>query len=297
MIRDRFPLCLCVLFTVFGRAPAETPSPSYVTTKMEARAWNSSQSAPPAKSRPADATGASTSSPGPTNPSPVSSAPGAVPPTRSAAAYLTTRQLHRAGLATTFALNAESTGPTSLQDVTHARPTSSTLSRQRPRVGLATTSARSAREPAPTRTTADPATSAAAPAAPWEVFVRSNASTADAPAIVEAIRAEAADAGLRPELLAALIYHESRFNPHARGAAGERGLCQILRGAPWDIAGNVRMGARILAAGIKAEDSERLGAARFNGGPRGPRVARCLRYADAVLRIAAGLGPSGEAPR
>ncbi len=48
----------------------------------------------------------------------------------------------------------------------------------------------------------------------------------------EEIREAAAQHGLPPELVRAVIFRESRFNPEARGKAGEIGLMQVLpRGA------------------------------------------------------------------
>ncbi len=64
------------------------------------------------------------------------------------------------------------------------------------------------------------------------------------------IRGAAARHGLPPELVRALIFRESRFNPEAVGAAGEVGLMQILpQGAVADWAkrhGKPRPGTRSL---------------------------------------------------
>ena len=76
-----------------------------------------------------------------------------------------------------------------------------------------------------------------------------------------AIDQAAVEAGLEnPDLLAALVYAESRGNPAAVSSVGALGLCQLLpttavelalrhgiSGPPWSPADNLRMGAHYLA--------------------------------------------------
>jgi len=62
--------------------------------------------------------------------------------------------------------------------------------------------------------------------------------------------------GFDPFLIVALIYHESKFDPEARGAAGERGLMQVMAfhckdygikpNDLWDIETNIDVGSGVL---------------------------------------------------
>lgn len=110
------------------------------------------------------------------------------------------------------------------------------------------------------------------------------------------IRAEAHDLDLDPFVIAALIARESRFDPHARGDAGDLGYMQIRRGGaiPASLAYlsdtalmhprlNVRIGCHYLAAMIAAcRGSVVEGLSRYHGGR-----CRTSEYARAILRAAA----------
>ena len=101
---------------------------------------------------------------------------------------------------------------------------------------------------------------------------------------------------LDPFVLAALIDVETgeTWRQSTKGRAGERSVCQFLRstarscGYDWgricrDRDYAILCGAYYLA-GQKGSIREKL--CRYNGGPAGPRKARCRRYAETVLRKA-----------
>ena len=96
--------------------------------------------------------------------------------------------------------------------------------------------------------------------------------------------------GIRPELVTALIYHESRFSPTAKSPTGDHGLMQ-LHGRPiYDVDANVRAGCAHLAGNLKAAQGDEFRALCFyNGGPRGPGYGQCQRYARRVLGTADGI--------
>lgn len=92
-----------------------------------------------------------------------------------------------------------------------------------------------------------------------------------------------------PRIMEAMIYTESEWNPRCRGTHGEVGLCQILPmwHPPAGWSAQMDWAAKYLAG--QNHDSWRLRLADYNGGPGGHRKARCLRYADRVLRRAKGV--------
>ena len=107
------------------------------------------------------------------------------------------------------------------------------------------------------------------------------------------IAVAAAKHGLEPELVRALIFRESRFNPRAVGSAGECGLMQIMPGGAvkewaaakrvavpsraelFDVPMNLEIGCWYLARGMSEYSSYRhkreLALARYNAGPRRTR--------------------------
>lgn len=107
--------------------------------------------------------------------------------------------------------------------------------------------------------------------------------------IAQSVARRSRNAGVRAELLCAVIAKESGFNPNARSGTGDHGLCQ-LHGRPiYGIDANIEAGAGHLAGCIAAQGSEERGLAEYNGGPRGPGMGVCRAYARDVLGKA-GLG-------
>ncbi|MGH9458206.1 MAG: lytic transglycosylase domain-containing protein [Thermoanaerobaculia bacterium] len=101
------------------------------------------------------------------------------------------------------------------------------------------------------------------------------------------IREAAAETGIDPNLLAAVIYQESRFKEHAVSWRGAQGLMQLMpRTArylgvtdPFDPEQNVRGGARYLAEMFEKFDGDlELSLAAYNAGP----TAVSQRGADAT---------------
>lgn len=85
---------------------------------------------------------------------------------------------------------------------------------------------------------------------------------------------EAKRNNLEPELVAAVIYHESRGKWWARGHQGEIGLMQIMPyperqpNRLWDPDFNIKWGSRYLAGLIQARGT-RGGLSAYNAGPGG----------------------------
>lgn len=102
----------------------------------------------------------------------------------------------------------------------------------------------------------------------------------------EIIDRAAADHGLDPKLLHALIATESAYRPQALSPAGAGGLTQLMPCTArdlgvrdrWEPEENVRGGARYLAQQIVRFRDLRLALAAFNAGPA--RVARLGRVPD-----------------
>lgn len=102
------------------------------------------------------------------------------------------------------------------------------------------------------------------------------------------IRAAAERHGLNPELVRAVVFRESRFDPEVRGKAGEIGLMQVLpsgAGAEWarqngkpeptarelkDPERNLDIGCWFLAQGMRRyaefREADELALARYNAG-------------------------------
>jgi soluble lytic murein transglycosylase-like protein len=103
-------------------------------------------------------------------------------------------------------------------------------------------------------------------------------------AYTDAVRSAAAEYGVDPALLRAVIHAESAFNPHAMSAKGAQGLMQLMPGTAsdmgvvdaFDAAQNIRGGAQYLAQMLKNfGGDERLATAAYNAGP-----GAVQRYAD-----------------
>jgi soluble lytic murein transglycosylase-like protein len=99
------------------------------------------------------------------------------------------------------------------------------------------------------------------------------------PEIANAVQEASSEFDVPPALIAAVIYHESRFRKLARGSRGEIGLMQLLRGGAVrgryqrmsfaqlaDIRLNVRLGTAYLAEVLPKCSSPAQGLARYNRG-------------------------------
>jgi soluble lytic murein transglycosylase-like protein len=119
----------------------------------------------------------------------------------------------------------------------------------------------------------------------------------------------AAETGLDPKLLHALVIVESGYDPGAISAAGARGLTQLMPGTArelgvrdaFDAEQNLRGGARYLAVQIARFGDLRLALAAYNAGPgrvarlgRVPAFAETQAYVrdaiDCYLALTAGRG-------
>lgn len=114
---------------------------------------------------------------------------------------------------------------------------------------------------------------------------------------VSAIEAAASEAGVDPALLAALVKHESNFNPDAVSRAGALGLAQLMPGTaaglgvdPKDPGQNLAGGARYLRSMLERFGSVDLALAAYNAGPNRvaqaggvPRIQETVRYVGAVM--------------
>ena len=98
---------------------------------------------------------------------------------------------------------------------------------------------------------------------------------------VNAYRAEvtaaAAEFGVDPSLLRAVIHAESAFNPNAISNKGAEGLMQLIPETasdmgvnnPFDVSQNIRGGAQYLAGLLKQfKGDERMATAAYNAGPQ-----------------------------
>ncbi|MCL6252254.1 lytic transglycosylase domain-containing protein [Altererythrobacter sp. KTW20L] len=124
------------------------------------------------------------------------------------------------------------------------------------------------------------------------------------PAIAEAERRH----GLPPNLLRALIWTESRFNPSAVSVAGAVGLAQLMPATARDLGVHDRYdpdasidgGARYLRAMIDRFGAVHLALAAYNAGPgavsrswRIPRNGETPQYVRTVLQRWSALGTGG----
>jgi soluble lytic murein transglycosylase-like protein len=91
------------------------------------------------------------------------------------------------------------------------------------------------------------------------------------------VAAAAAEFGVDPALLRAVIHAESAFNPNAVSTKGAEGLMQLIPGTasdmgvtnPFDVSQNIRGGAQYLAGLLKEfKGDERLATAAYNAGPQ-----------------------------
>lgn len=111
-----------------------------------------------------------------------------------------------------------------------------------------------------------------------------------------AIEQAATEAGVDPALLAALVQHESNFDPTARSSAGALGLAQLMPGTaaglgvdPTDPLDNLRGGARYLKQQLDRFGSADLALAAYNAGPTRvaqaggiPRISETQNYVQRV---------------
>jgi soluble lytic murein transglycosylase-like protein len=95
--------------------------------------------------------------------------------------------------------------------------------------------------------------------------------------------------GLDSSIVAAKIAQESHFNGRAVSERGARGAAQLMpmwtKGLdPFEIEANLDKGAEVLAAELKQTGGDYYRALRrYNGGPRGERMAETETYAARVL--------------
>lgn len=119
----------------------------------------------------------------------------------------------------------------------------------------------------------------------------------------------ACEEGVAPALLDALVAHESRYNPAALSDRGAIGLTQLMPGTvtalgianPWDLAQNLRGGARYLRRQLDAFGRYDLALAAYNAGPGNvaryngvPPFRETRAYVDNVLGMMRG--SSGVSP-
>ncbi|MFA9446418.1 lytic transglycosylase domain-containing protein [Egicoccus sp. AB-alg6-2] len=112
-----------------------------------------------------------------------------------------------------------------------------------------------------------------------------------------AIQQAATEAGVDPALLAALVRHESNFDPAVRSHAGAIGLAQLMPGTaaglgvdPTDPMDNLRGGARYLKQQLDRFGSAELALAAYNAGPNRvaeaggiPRISETQNYVRRVI--------------
>ena len=112
-----------------------------------------------------------------------------------------------------------------------------------------------------------------------------------------AIEQAATEAGVDPALLAALVQHESGFDPEVVSHAGAIGLAQLMPGTaqglgvdPHDPIENLRGGARYLREQLDRFGTPELALAAYNAGPNRvaqaggvPRIAETQAYVPRVL--------------
>lgn len=117
------------------------------------------------------------------------------------------------------------------------------------------------------------------------------------------IAAHAAAAGVPADLAEAVVSHESKFNPKARGSAGEIGLMQIkpqtarllgYRGSAaglYDVETNLKWGMAYLAGAYRLADGDTCGTIlRYNAGHGARRMTlHASGYCRAVQQYVAAL--------
>jgi soluble lytic murein transglycosylase-like protein len=104
-------------------------------------------------------------------------------------------------------------------------------------------------------------------------------------------------AGIDPALLAALVRHESNFDPNVRSHAGAIGLAQLMPGTaaglgvdPTDPVANLQGGARYLREQLDRFGTPELALAAYNAGPNRvaqaggiPRITETQTYVQRVM--------------
>lgn len=128
------------------------------------------------------------------------------------------------------------------------------------------------------------------------------------------IETHAADRGLDPRLVQAVVQAESGYNARALSNKGAMGLMQLMPGTagelavrdPWDVSENVRGGTEYLRRMLDRFDGRiELALAAYNAGPEAvdrhagiPPYAETRVYVDRVLGLYRGeaglLAPAGE---
>ena len=125
-----------------------------------------------------------------------------------------------------------------------------------------------------------------------------------ASAWISPIERAAAEAGLDPRLLAAMVWQESGFDPDAVSRSGAIGLSQLMPGTaeelgvdPHDPVQNLAGGARYLAWTIEEFGSLELGLAAYNAGPGAvrrsgdiPEIPETQAYVPRVIEYYRQLG-------
>ena len=121
----------------------------------------------------------------------------------------------------------------------------------------------------------------------------------------EAISEAAADNGIDPRLLAAVVWSESAFNPGAVSRAGALGLAQLMPGTaaglgvdPSDPVQNLDGGARYLRQQLDRFGTVELALAAYNAGPgrvanagdQIPQIAETQAYVRVVMDRYSRLG-------
>jgi soluble lytic murein transglycosylase-like protein len=151
---------------------------------------------------------------------------------------------------------------------------------------------------ATTATTGQPAvTAAAAPSIPGSDAAWAARLPEAGQRWAGAIEQAADEAGVDPALLAALVQHESGFDPEVVSHAGAIGLAQLMPGTaqglgvdPRDPMDNLRGGARYLREQLDRFGSPELALAAYNAGPNRvaqaggiPRIAETQAYVPRVM--------------
>ena len=101
--------------------------------------------------------------------------------------------------------------------------------------------------------------------------------------------------GLESAYILAVMEVESHYNHRARGAKGERGLMQLMRGTAkdlgldwhraYEVRPNVQAGSRYLAAHVERYGDLKRAASRYNGGSRAYAEKVARRYHSLSIEL------------